>query len=206
MKSIFVIFISLFTFSLAQAQVDQVTAQIDGLGCAFCANGLERAFKDVKQKQQFTVDLDGGKMQFAMPVDAKISVKDITKRVDKAGYTTTNVTIIRHDGQEVVWNHKEAAEEEEVKKAYTERIFKVYGNCGMCKTRIESAVGELDGIFFAFWNDETEMLHVRFDADLTSQEAIEEHVADVGHDTENFKADDTVYENLHGCCKYDRGH
>lgn len=203
MKSIIIVFISLFTMSLANAQVDQVTAKIDGLGCPFCANGLERAFKDMKQKDQFNVDLERGLMQFVMPASEKVSAKDITDRVDKAGYTTINVTINRHDGEEVVWNLKEEEKEPE-EKMYTERIFTVYGNCGMCKTRIENAVNELEGIFFAFWNEETEMLHVRFDGGLTSQEDIEMHVAEVGHDTENFKADDKVYENLHGCCKYDR--
>ena len=35
-------------------------------------------------------------------------------------------------------------------------------------------------------------------------EDIEKKVAEAGHDTEHVRADDKVYENLHGCCKYDR--
>lgn len=32
--------------------------------------------------------------------------------------------------------------------------FKVYGNCGMCKNRIEKAVKALEGISAADWNKE----------------------------------------------------
>ncbi|MBS2214063.1 hypothetical protein KEM09_21845, partial [Carboxylicivirga mesophila] len=35
-------------------------------------------------------------------------------------------------------------------------------------------------------------------------DAVEKAIATVGHDTEHHKADDEVYDNLHGCCKYER--
>ena len=82
--------------------------------------------------------------------------------------------------------------------------FKVYGNCGMCKTRIEKAAKAVEGVTFAEWNKDTKMAKVSFNADKTNVLKIQEAIAKVGHDTDNFKADDKVYEKLPGCCLYER--
>lgn len=84
----------------------------------------------------------------------------------------------------------------------TEQI-KVRGNCDMCKMRIEEAVKEFPTAK-GNWDAETQMLTLTYDSTKTSSEAIMKHVAEVGHDNEMFKADDEVYENLPGCCLYDR--
>lgn len=81
---------------------------------------------------------------------------------------------------------------------------KVYGNCGMCETRIEKAVNAIDGVSAADWNKETKMLDVSFDESKTDIHKVHMAVAKVGHDTDMHKADDEVYNNLPGCCKYDR--
>ena len=33
---------------------------------------------------------------------------------------------------------------------------------------------------------------------------LQKAIADVGYDTENYRADDDVYNSLHYCCKYER--
>ena len=33
---------------------------------------------------------------------------------------------------------------------------------------------------------------------------IKKKIAEVGHDSEDFKATNEAYANLHSCCKYDR--
>jgi hypothetical protein len=48
------------------------------------------------------------------------------------------------------------------------------------------------------------MLVVVFDAAKVKPSQIHSAVAAVGHDTDKVRADDKVYENLHGCCKYER--
>ena len=45
--------------------------------------------------------------------------------------------------------------------------FKVYGNCGMCETRIEKAALSVNGVSKADWNKETEKLAVVFDGAKT---------------------------------------
>ncbi len=82
--------------------------------------------------------------------------------------------------------------------------FKVYGNCGMCETRIENAAKSVDGVTAADWNKDTKMLEVSFDESKTNVNTVDMAVAKVGHDTDKHKAEDAVYTKLPGCCKYDR--
>ena len=37
-----------------------------------------------------------------------------------------------------------------------------------------------------------------------SLDEIKKKIAEAGHDSEDFKATDEAYANLHSCCKYDR--
>jgi copper chaperone CopZ len=85
----------------------------------------------------------------------------------------------------------------------TEKI-KVYGNCGMCKTRIEKAANSVKGVTKATWDSDDSILTVTFDDTKATTLKIEEAVAKVGHDTDNAKAADKTYNALPGCCQYDR--
>ena len=82
--------------------------------------------------------------------------------------------------------------------------FKVYGNCGMCETRIEKAANGVDGVAKADWNKDTKIMEVTFDESKTSKDKIEKAIAKVGHDTDMLKANDEAYRDLPGCCKYER--
>ena len=81
--------------------------------------------------------------------------------------------------------------------------FKVYGNCNMCKKRIEKATA-VDGIVKANWNVETKMMTVSYDSSKLTAGAIQKKISAAGHDTEKEKAADEVYDKLPGCCRYDR--
>ena len=82
--------------------------------------------------------------------------------------------------------------------------FKVYGNCGMCESRIEKAAKSVEGVSKADWNKETKMIEVVFDDSKTDVHKVHMAIAKVGHDTEMHKATDEAYNNLPGCCHYDR--
>ncbi|MCU0430948.1 MAG: heavy-metal-associated domain-containing protein [Cytophagaceae bacterium] len=82
--------------------------------------------------------------------------------------------------------------------------FKVYGNCEMCKKRIETALKKNPAIKSADWNVETKMIKVVYDPHVLSVDQIHKIIADAGHDTDKVKANDTVYSKLPGCCKYVR--
>ena len=82
--------------------------------------------------------------------------------------------------------------------------FKVYGNCGMCESRIEKAVKAVDGVSAADWDQDTKMIEVTFDDSKTTLDKIEQAIVDIGHDTENVSATDQAYNDLPGCCQYER--
>ena len=81
---------------------------------------------------------------------------------------------------------------------------KVFGNCGMCKARIEKAVTKIEGVSKADWNEDTKMLTITYKADKVKLDEIQKKIAAVGHDTEKFSAEAGVYNKLPGCCKYER--
>lgn len=82
--------------------------------------------------------------------------------------------------------------------------FKVYGNCGMCKKRIETALSKNKEIKKATWDVKTKMLTVVYDPKKITLDAIHQIVADAGHDTDKVKAKDATYNKLMDCCQYER--
>jgi mercuric ion binding protein len=88
-------------------------------------------------------------------------------------------------------------------KVYTTLKFKVWGNCGKCKTRIENAL-KVEGVKKAEWNMNTKMLTVTFKHKVISIEQIHENIASVGHDTEELYTRKKEFQKLPECCKYKR--
>jgi hypothetical protein len=80
---------------------------------------------------------------------------------------------------------------------------KVWGNCGMCKTTIEKAA-KTAGAKTADWDEDSKELKVTYAVKKTSSAKIQDAIAKAGYDTQDFTAVKAAYDNLHGCCKYDR--
>ena len=78
---------------------------------------------------------------------------------------------------------------------------KVFGNCMMCKKRIETALDQT-GIKAAKWDTETKNLEVVYNSSKISEAKIHDLIAAAGHDTEKVKAKDDVYGELPFCCLY----
>lgn len=85
----------------------------------------------------------------------------------------------------------------------TTSIFKVWGNCEMCKETIENSL-KIEGVSFADWNSDSKMITVIFNSKQINLDQIQKQIASVGYDNIKYTADDKVYENLHDCCQYDR--
>lgn len=90
----------------------------------------------------------------------------------------------------------------QIKNAKTETV-KVYGNCGMCKSKIEKAASQKN-VSKTEWNEETGIATITYDETLTDKNAILKKIALVGYDSDAYKATDAVYNKLPGCCQYDR--
>jgi mercuric ion binding protein len=80
---------------------------------------------------------------------------------------------------------------------------KVWGNCEMCKSKIEKAAMAA-GAESAEWSENTKQLIVSYDASKTSDSGIQKKIAAVGYDTQDVKAVDAAYKKLDKCCQYKR--
>jgi mercuric ion binding protein len=80
----------------------------------------------------------------------------------------------------------------------------VNGNCDQCKKRIEKAAYSVAGVKSADWSIEDHKLSLILNEEKSSVLDVKKAVAKVGHDTDEVKATDADYNNLHSCCLYER--
>ncbi len=208
MKNITIIMsmvIGLMTLNSANAQsknsMDQFEIQVDGLGCPFCAYGLEKKFKEFKGIKKVAIDIETGDFSFLYPAEKALEMQTVLKQVEKAGYTPNIAVITRADGS--VETNAVVKDAMATSNLTTTDIY-VYGKCGMCKARIEKAVNNMNGVANAAWDVKTKQLTVSFDSEITSLSNVEKAVTAVGHDTKNEKASTATYDNLPACCLYKR--
>ena len=168
----------------AQKSMDKFMVQVDGLGCPFCAYGLEKKFKEFKGIKDVKIDIETGDFSFSYPTEKALSLTDVENQVDKAGYTPITAKVERADGKvEMAGGDSQVSSH----MALTTKTVKVGGNCGMCEARIVKAAKGIGGVDEAAWDKDTKMLKVSFDADATNLSAIEKAIAEKGHDTQSHK-------------------
>lgn len=90
---------------------------------------------------------------------------------------------------------------QEKSKEVVTAVFNVKGNCDECKKRIENAV-DIKGVKLANWDEKAQALTVTYRADKVSEQEIKQAILKSGHDVENEKAADAVYNKLPDCCKF----
>jgi len=93
---------------------------------------------------------------------------------------------------------------QEKKNKNAKYTFEVNGNCDQCKKRIEKASYAVNGVKMAVWDMETHQLAVLINEEKCSVLDVKKALAKVGHDTDEVKATNEIYEKLHSCCKYER--
>lgn len=211
MKNIIFVFSFIAMMTLAFSPIyaqkttyDKVSVQVDGLGCPFCAYGLEKKFKELKGIKKVSIDMETGLMQFKYPSDKMIDIETIENQVDKAGYTPVTTTITRNSGEVITSEKVEEIREAVVLENVEKASFKVRGNCSMCKARIEKATTSLAGVGTALWEAETQIIELEYDPELIDLTDIHKAIAKAGHDTQKASAADEVYDNLPPCCLYQR--
>lgn len=84
--------------------------------------------------------------------------------------------------------------------------FGVRGNCGMCKSTIESATMSIEGVDTASWSTESKMISINVSTEINDQFINDIHnaIAKSGYDTELSTAVEEDYDKLPMCCKYNR--
>ena len=90
------------------------------------------------------------------------------------------------------------------KEALQTTSFGVRGNCGMCKATIEKAANNIEGITNAIWDKENKKIDISYNASKTNLMEMHNAIAASGYDTDISTANEKAYNNLAGCCQYDR--
>lgn len=201
MKNIIILLVMqllMFNSILAQ-EIDTYEIQVDGLGCPFCAYGLEKKFKEFKEISKVAIDIESGEFQFQYPSTKPLSMNQVVTQVKKAGYTPREVKIFRVDGKVVSFVANAKEKNSDVALSKTE--LKVSGNCEMCKSRIESAALSIAGVQKANWDKSSKLLTIEAQV-KTLKEEVSSAIALEGHDTELRKSLDQAYANLPACCLY----
>ena len=186
----------------AQKEMDEFSIMVDGLGCPFCAYGLEKKFREFKGIRNVRIDMETGFFTFNYPTEKALSLEEVTSQVEVSGYTPMESKVNRADGSEEVVGVKEVEVPADADLAEAE--FTVLGKCAMCRARVEKAAKQLPGVITADWDQDSQKMTLKFDQKQISQAEVEMAIARAGHDTGSVKASDKVYKKLHGCCKYDR--
>jgi len=200
MKNLLLIVImSILTVITLDAQRDKITTQVDGLGCPYCAYGLEKKFKKVKGIKNVKIEIEEGIFTFTVPSETELQVEEVENRIERAGYTPKTIEIERADGK-LDKMELSYADVETNKSAE----FAVYGICNMCKSRIENIARKTVGVGSAKWDKKTKILKIDYDSEQVSIAEVKQGLAERGHDTEDVKASEDAYDNLPACCLYDR--
>lgn len=185
----------------AQKAMDTFMVQVDGLGCPFCAYGLEKKFKEFKGIKDVKIDIETGDFSFAYPAEKELTLAAVQQQVEKAGYTPITAKIVRADGK--IEESAGQSLTEKTQGSITKNLM-VAGNCGMCEARIGKAAKSVTGVSEISWDKDTKMMQVSFDAAAATLSEIEMAIAKAGHDTMNHKAETGTYDQLPACCHYDR--
>jgi len=82
-------------------------------------------------------------------------------------------------------------------------IIPVWGECGMCRNKIEKAA-KTAGAETASWNEDSKQLSVSYFNNKTNAAKIQQAVAAAGYDTKDICAPQAAYDKLPGCCHYER--
>jgi mercuric ion binding protein len=205
MKTYILSFMSMLLLSIslfAQNSMDFFEVQVDGLGCPFCAYGLEKKFKEFKGIKEVKIDIETGDFSFSYPSEKALSLKAVVLQVEKAGYSPMKTSIKRANGTTET-DAPVNSDLSDLVAIVSQDIF-VYGNCEMCEARILKATSRLVGVTEAAWDSKTKLLSISFDEKRLNKDAISKAVAAAGHDTKTHKTDAATYENLPMCCKYER--
>lgn len=89
----------LFTVALAAvaapavAQVTQVTVEVDGLACPFCAYGLEKKMVEVSGVETVEVDLAAGTALVTAAPGESVAVSEVPETVRQAGFTAGAIQV-----------------------------------------------------------------------------------------------------------------
>ncbi len=85
------IFVTALLFA-TPAFADVITIKIDGMVCAYCANGIEQLFYEQDEVKNVKVDVDHGRAIITTNGNADLSDARIQALVSEAGYDAGTIS------------------------------------------------------------------------------------------------------------------
>ena len=83
-------------------------------------------------------------------------------------------------------------------------LIEVNGNCEQCQSRIQKAAYSVSGVKSATWSVETHQLNLILNEEKATLLSVKKAIAKAGYDTDEVKSTAESYDNLPGCCQYER--
>lgn len=73
------------------AQAEEVKAKVNGIICAYCVQGIEKAFKKLEEVEHVKVDLDNGLVTIHTKGTNDLADAKVKSIITDAGYTVTGI-------------------------------------------------------------------------------------------------------------------
>jgi len=205
----FMLFVAVAFGGLALSNAQEKTSEFEVLGnCNGCKKRIEKAANSIDGVASANWNKDTKVFQLTYDSD-KASLEDVSKAINNAGHDT-EYGKASDSAYEALpgccqYDREETGEmETSTAKTVASFNFEVSGNCGMCKKRIEKAAKTVPGVTNAIWDKEEKVVSIDVSDTSTTKEQVSKAIAAVGHDTEFDKAEASEYDDLPGCCQYDR--
>lgn len=204
-----ILFVAAVFGGLTLTNAQEKTSEFEVLGnCNGCKKRIEKAANSVDGVASANWNKDTKIIQLTYDSD-KASLEDVSQAINYIGHDTKfgkASDSAYEDLPGCCQYDREGAEKMETSMAKTVASFdfEVSGNCGMCKKRIEKAAKTVPGVTNAIWDKESKVISIDVSETSTTKEQVSKAISAVGHDTEFDKADVSVYDDLPGCCQYDR--
>lgn len=91
MQKIFIAVISLFSFTLAQGQIQKVELQASGLTCSMCSNAINKALTSLNFVESIDTDLNKNIFTVSVKPDVKADLDAMKNKVEGAGFFVANL-------------------------------------------------------------------------------------------------------------------
>lgn len=89
MKKLFIATMLLASVALAKPLTGEIHIPVKGMVCAFCAQGLTKAFKKLPEVQDVKVSLEGKFVHLTLKKDKSLEDSKILETIKEAGYEGT---------------------------------------------------------------------------------------------------------------------
>ncbi len=88
--------IALFLFVVfnAEGQVQTVSLQASGLTCSMCSNAINKSLRTIDYIENVKANIQNSSFEISFKPGAKVNFDDLKKKVEDAGFSVANLTVI----------------------------------------------------------------------------------------------------------------